>query len=101
MTKKVIELASGKLASGTNEAEFIKAAEAVQESFLSKQPGYISRDFFKGEDGVWGDMVHWDSLAEAEQASKAAMESSVCGSYFSMFNQESISMQYMEVIHSW
>jgi len=99
--KLIVEIATGKLVNGTDEQKFMEAAQTLQDEFLEQQPGYISRVFFKGEDGVWGDIVHWRSLEEAQQAKNVALENPVCKSYFSMFDPDSIKVIHAEVIRKY
>ena len=61
--------------------------------FISKQSGFISRTTSKLGENRWIDIVYWESMQEAKDASEEAMKSETCGVFFSSINQES--MQFM------
>jgi len=75
MDKKfIVEIAQFKLASGVTDEEFVKEAEAVQKNFLEKQSGYIDRELLKDRDGQWVDILHWNSMEEAQKAAEIMMK---------------------------
>ena len=74
MKNLIVEIAQFKLASGVTDEEFIKEAEFVQKNFLEKQRGYIDRELLKAKDGQWIDILHWDSMEEAQRAAEVMMK---------------------------
>jgi len=83
-TKLIVEVAPFQLAEGIDEATLIKASDAVQTDFLSKQSGFIKRDLLKGKENQWVDIIYWNSLQDAEKAIKNAEKSRACLKYFSL-----------------
>ena len=67
--KVVIEHVRGKLKSGVDEKTVMEALDAMHE-YIEKNSGFISREIFKGEGGLIGALVYWNSLEEAKQAEK-------------------------------
>jgi hypothetical protein len=82
--KITVEWAPFTLAEGVDEATLLAASEALQSEFISKQSGFISRELLKGEGNQWVDIIHWNSLAEAEQAARQAADSPICFKYFAL-----------------
>ena len=83
MSNTVIEIAEIKLANGKTEAELVSAAERLREGFLSQQSGFISHDLVRQSDGVYADIVRWETMGAAKTALQNAESSPVCGAYFS------------------
>jgi hypothetical protein len=82
MATGTIEWAPFKLAEGADEASLLRAADAIQDGFLAKQPGFVRRELLKGEDGQWADLVYWESADAAAAAMKEAAASPACFEYF-------------------
>jgi hypothetical protein len=72
------------LAAGVDEATLLAASDVLQREFVSQQRGFIRRELLKGQVRGWVDLVYWDSLAAAEEASRNAMNSPVCHTYFAL-----------------
>jgi len=83
----VLEYVKTKLTKGTAKEKFIELAKIVDRDFLTKQPGFIEHRSWWTPDGLWVDTVLWSSLQEAEAADAAAMKSELCGSWFSMMDE--------------
>ena len=83
-TDVIIEWAPFTLKDGIEEQALLEAANAIQAHFLLKQKGYIKRELLKGKDRQWVDIVHWQSLADAEQAASDVLQSPICIEYFTM-----------------
>ena len=98
MNKKVvIEHVRGKLKSEVDEKTIMEALDSMHE-LIEKQPGFIIREVFKGEDGLIGAIVHWNSLEEAKQAEKLIHESPVSAKLFSLLDPESLGVEFLEVL---
>lgn len=83
-TKYTIEWAPFTLATGVDETTLLAASDAIQREFVSQQRGFIQRELLKGQANQWVDLVYWDSLSAAEEASHNAMNSPVCHIYFAL-----------------
>ena len=78
----VVEWAPFQPAANVSEEQLLAASRVLQESFLSKQPGFVRRELLRGRNGDWVDLVYWADRKAADDAMKAAAESPTCLSYF-------------------
>ena len=72
-TTQVIEVASFQLKQGVTPAEFAVVDKAMEREYISKQPGFLSRESAVGPNNEWLVIVHWKSLTDAD-ASMASFE---------------------------
>ena len=91
MDSKVLELVLFELKPEVEEDVFLNHSLAVS-SWAETQPGFLSRDLTKAEDGRWVDVVWWRSMADAKQAAEAAMSSDACSPMFSAIAEKSVQM---------
>lgn len=80
----VIEWAPFRVTDGVSEAAVVAAADAMQEEFLTRQPGYVRRELLRTPDGQWADLVVWRDRASVEAAMAAVGNSPACRRYFSL-----------------
>jgi len=98
MDKKIsIEHVRGKLKNGIDEKVVMTALDSMHE-LIEKQPGFISREIFKGEDRLIGAVVYWNSLDEAKQAERLVHESPASAQLFNLLEPDSMSVEFLEVI---
>lgn len=90
----VLEYVTVALNPSVSQENFIELAKKVDTTFLSKQPGYRRHTSWWTKDGLWVDLVEWDSLQEAEAASKSAMENETAAAWFSMMDPQSITQEH-------
>ncbi len=79
-----IEWAPFEIAEHVTEEMLLNAADVLEQEFLLRQPGYISRELLKKDARHWVDLVYWRSPQDAAFAAKAANESEFCYQYFSL-----------------
>lgn len=99
--KHIVEIAQFKLASGVTDEEFIKEAEEVQKDFLEKQSGYIDRELLKDKDGQWVDILHWNSMEEAQKAAEVMMKEPTTQGFMQKIDPTSVKMLHLEQIKTW
>ncbi len=97
----IIEIAQFKLVSGVSDEEFLKEAEAVQKSFLEKQSGYIDRELLKSDDGLWVDVLHWNSMKEAQKAAEVMMSDPATQGFMQKIDPSSVKMFHLMQMKSW
>ena len=68
MSKPLIETISFKLKGGVSTEQFLTKIKQMQERFVSKQAGFISRETSVSEDGMWFINVHWQSKADSDNS---------------------------------
>jgi hypothetical protein len=87
----ILELTSFQLVPGTDEAQFLAAARQMQESFLSKQEGFMHRTLVKGEQN-WTDIIYWKDAQSMDMAMQKAETSSALPSFMQMIDMQSVSL---------
>ncbi len=92
----VIEIVTMKLADGVSAQAFEPVDKAIEDEYVSKQPGFISRQAAFA-DGKWAVVVNWES-AETAQASMDSFASAPAAEKFmSMIDASSMSMTRYEM----
>ena len=97
----IVEIAQFKLAASVSEEEFLKEAEAVQKGFLEKQNGYIDRELLKSEDGLWVDILHWNSMEEAQNASEMLLKDSAAQGFIRKIDPTTIKILHLMQLRKW
>ena len=62
--------------------DFLLASDQIQADYLSKCKGYLSRTLFVS-DGVWNDLVIWETMEDAEQAMVGSEKTASAAAFFS------------------
>lgn len=93
----VIELAQFKTKTGISDSEILVASQEVHDGFLAKQKGYISRELLKSADGEWVDIVHWETMKDAQAAMQNFMGSPSTKKIVEVIDDSSIKMMHLEV----
>lgn len=78
---KVIEVVTFKLSGGVTAAQFRLVDQEVEAQYVSRQPGFVSRESAAGEHGEWLVIVHWRSAADAN-SSMASFETAPAAAKF-------------------
>lgn len=68
LSTSVVEIAQFKAKPGVSDEELLAASQSVHDNYLSKCKGYVSRELLKAEDGTWLDMVRFETLEDARNA---------------------------------
>ncbi len=89
---KVLELVVYQLREGVSREQFLGTNDAVS-SWISQQPGFISRELvYDAEGDRWVDVIWWESLQQAQAASERSMTSESCSPMFALIDKESALM---------
>ena len=96
--KNALEIVIYKIKDGVMLPDFLKASAELEEGFAKKQEGFLSRTFAKAEGNEWVDVIRWKTIADAEAASKAAMQSPACAPMFGMIDEPSVKMMHFEIL---
>ncbi|MCA9370785.1 MAG: hypothetical protein KC680_02385 [Candidatus Peregrinibacteria bacterium] len=90
-----------KLASGITEETLREAAREILTSWMQNQPGFVSWQINKLENGDYVDIVQWDSKDSAKNAEKNMTEIPTDSTWFTCYDTTSISSQNgTELFHS-
>ncbi len=96
---KIVERVSFKPANGVSGEETKSAMEAMNQ-FVNAQPGFISRTTSVSADGEFLDLVYWEDLHSAQQASEKAMKDESLLQHFQVIDQETMFFKHYEVFLS-
>ncbi|HUQ36508.1 MAG TPA: antibiotic biosynthesis monooxygenase [Aestuariivirga sp.] len=96
--KNALEIVTFKIKDGAKVPDFLRASAEMEEGFAKKQEGFLSRTFARGEGNDWVDVIRWRTMADAEAASKAAMQSPACAPMFGMIDEPSVKMMHFEIL---
>jgi hypothetical protein len=91
-----LEIVRFKLLPGVTDEAFL-ASNAATVDFLKRQGGFRRRVLSKGSDGVWTDVVEWENLALAQQASKKLMVEPSLVPFMKTLDMESVMMDHLEI----
>jgi mercuric ion transport protein len=83
-----------RLADGTDEQDFLKASDGVEEKFFGTQPGYIDRELLKSDDNRWLSVLRWESMEDCRRAGEALMSSPDAGEFLQKIDADSV-----EIVH--
>ena len=93
---KVLELVVYKLNEGVSREQFL-ATNRPASTWLSTQPGFISRELvYDGDGDRWVDVVWWETMEQAQAAAELAMSSESCAPMFALIDTESMLMLHGE-----
>ena len=97
----VIEVSQFKLVPGADESRFLEAAETSQREFLAQQPGFISRELLRGDDGAWLDMVRFESAEAARDAFAAFAGHPGAREFEQMLDFATVKASHWSPVRSW
>jgi hypothetical protein len=94
--EKVLELVVFKLNDGVSREQFLGTVGAVS-TWISRQPGFISRELsYDAEGDRWIEVIWWKSMEDAHAAAELAMASESCGPMFALIDMGSTLMAHSE-----
>ena len=96
--KNALEIVTFKIKDGVMLPDFLKDSAELEEDFAKIQEGFLSRTFARSEDNEWVDVIRWRTMADAEAAAKAAMQSPACAPMFGMIDEPSVKMMHFEIL---
>ncbi len=89
-----MEFALFKLKDGASEAEMLKAAEAADKNFLSKQDGFLGHAVLKGKDGLYVDLSFATTKEKVEEICGKWMTNEFTLKYLEFIQPESVDMSF-------
>ncbi|BFM09933.1 hypothetical protein R50072_00860 [Simiduia litorea] len=95
----VIEIVQFQTKKGVQSTDFIRAAEPIG-SWVMAQPGFLYRSLSQDEQGVWRDVVYWNSMDDAKKASEAFMREHGQSDFMTMIETSSVEMNHSCVVQS-
>jgi len=67
----------------------------ADELAIGRLPGFLSRELLRGDDGLWVDLVHWRSKAEALAAAEAFGTMPEVAAFASMIDETQMTMLHL------
>ena len=84
--KKTGMIISFKLKDGTSAEDFLAASDNIQENYLSKCKGFITRQLMN-IDNVWTDWIIWETLPDAENAIRKSEKDTSSNEFNAMISE--------------
>ncbi|MCA3572625.1 MAG: hypothetical protein IOC86_01830 [Aestuariivirga sp.] len=95
-TATCLEMVRFRLQPGITDEAFL-SLNAATAAFLGRQEGFNRRLLSKGPDGVWTDLVEWESLPLARQASEQIMADPSLAPFMNAIDPGSILMDHLVI----
>jgi hypothetical protein len=89
----VIEIMRFRLASGSDEAEFLAADHRLQEEFAYHQHGLLRRTTARGEDGSWIVIDLWSTAADADACAVRWDSDPVVHAFMALVDRSSVTTE--------
>jgi len=94
----IIEIARFKLAAGVDEQTFLRENKQVEREYIPKQPGFISREAARGEDGEWLVVVHWQTEQDADASMNKFMGDPNSQGFVAALDNSTVSMKRYNIV---
>lgn len=96
LSKETIELCQFELVADTNVQEFIQSSNNIGE-WLTQQPGFKYRCLSQQPGNKWADIVHWDSMEDAQRASEKFVAENGDSFFMRSIDTGSLSMNHYDI----
>lgn len=81
-----------------DEQEFLREDKRVGQEYTPKQPGFISRESAKNDNGDWVVIVHWDDAQSAEASMDLFPKDPSATRFIELMDSDTFSMIRYEVV---
>jgi heme-degrading monooxygenase HmoA len=99
MNSPTLELVQFRLKPGVSEAAFLEAVFQTQAA-IARLPGFLRREVLKNDEGLWVDVVHWQSKAEALAAAEAFAAMPEVAVFAGMIDETQMTMLHLDQTHA-
>lgn len=89
------DLISYRLAEGVSEEHLRSVADRVHEHWMKHQPGFLSWEIHKLEDGTYADLVHWDSYEHAKASEQHMGDIPNAAEWQACYDMSSVSSKHL------
>ena len=101
MNKSIIlNVVMCKLNEGVQDADYLKASDAITTD-MNNTKGFIRRELFKSTDGMWIDLVYWESLEDAHKFAEEFSKLPSAASFGTMIDAKTIALHHFEQMRSY
>lgn len=94
----IIEITEFKLVDGVSDEAFLEAHNRVHHEWVILQPGLVRRETIKSSDGVWRDVVMWESEESLHEAVSKILSEPGNLEWMGMIAPESIKMHHGNIM---
>jgi len=94
----IIEIVRFKLAAGVDEQTFLRENEQVEREYIPKQPGFISREAARGDDGEWLVVVHWQTEQDADASMNKFMGDPNSQGFVTALDSSTLNMKRYSIV---
>lgn len=99
---KVFEIAWFKLVPGATEEQMLAGAQHVEDHFLPRFDGRVTRELMAEEGGeYWIDSIHWRSLGDFEKAAAEILTDEDGAAIMSLIDLSSMAWFHADKVQSW
>lgn len=93
----VVETSQFKTKPGVSDTQFLAASQEAHDGFLSKCKGFVSRELLKSDDGTWFDIVHFETMEDAQAAMQDFLGQSSTNAFEEAIDPATAQMRHFEV----
>ena len=93
-----VEVIYFRMREGADEQEFIREDERVGRVYTPYQPGFVSRESAKNDQGDWVVIVHWDNAENAEASMEKFPDDPTAQRFIALMDSDTFSMTRYEVV---
>jgi hypothetical protein len=93
-----VEVIHFRMREGADEQEFIREDERVGREYTPYQPGFVSRESAKNDQGDWVVIVHWDNAENAEASMEKFPDDPTAQRFIALMDSDTFSMTRYEVV---
>ena len=92
----IVEVATFKLKDGIDPKAFEKIDARVENTYITKQPGFISRESGLTENNYWRVVVHWESFEDADASMASFMSAPATAAFMKAADTSTMVMRRFE-----
>ena len=86
-----------RLQEGADADAFLAANQALEESYISKQPGFIAREIGVNEEGEWLIVIHWESAEDSAASIAKFGEAPGVEAFMAFLDAETMAINVFEI----
>jgi hypothetical protein len=96
-----VEVIHFRLREDTDEQEFIREDERVGREYTPYQPGFISRESAKNDEGDWVVIVRWENPGDAQASMEKFPNDPTAQRFLALLDSDTFSMiRYEDVLNT-
>lgn len=93
----VTEVITVRLQDGADTAGFLAANQALEESYIVEQPGFVAREIGLSEDGEWLIVIHWETAEDSAASIAKFGEAPGVEAFMSFLDAETMAITVYDI----